>query len=121
MATVDVTMNNNDSKIKEVKLNLPQPFDGKQENLQKFVQDGEPINKKTYDDDIKKIGFFLSFMNEGDAASWKEQLLEDALTQAQATNTDLNLGSYVQFKHDLQEVFAPYDSPRDAFKKMKLL
>ena len=43
------------------------------------------INKKIYNDDIEKIGFFLSFMNEGDAASWKEQLLEDAMAIAQAT------------------------------------
>src|SRR5271168_3230287 len=120
----DVVMNDNDSKIKEVKLNPPKPFDGKRENLRKFVQDGElylMINKKIYDDDLKKIGFFLSFMNEGDAASWKEQLLEDALATAQANNTELNLGSFAQFKHDLQEAFAPYDSPGDALEKMKTL
>src|SRR6202522_4352239 len=79
------------------------------------------INKKIYDDDLKKIGFFLSFMNEGDAASWKEQLLKDALATAQANNTALNLGSFAQFKHDLQEAFAPYDSPGDALEKMKTL
>jgi hypothetical protein len=120
----DVIMNDHDSKIKEVKLNPPKPFDGKRENLKKFIQDGElyiTINKKTYDDEIKKIGFFLSFMNEGDAASWKEQLLDDAMTRAQASNTDLNLGTYAQFKHDLQEAFAPYDSPGDALERMKLL
>jgi hypothetical protein len=123
MAT-DVTMNDNDSKIKEVKLNPPKPFDGKRENLRKFVQDGElylMINKKVYDDNIKKIGFFLLFMNEGDAASWKEQLLEDAMATAQANNTELNLGSFAQFKHDLQEAFAPYNSPGDALEKMKIL
>src|SRR5271155_3315940 len=121
---LDVTMNDNDSKIKEVKLNPPKPFDGKQENLKKFIQDGElyiTINKKTYNDKIKKIGFFLSFMNKGDAASWKEQLLDDAMTRAQASNTDLDLGSYAQFKHDLQEAFVPYDSPGDALERMKLL
>src|SRR6202522_2821236 len=120
----DIIMNDHDSKIKEVKLNLPKPFDGKRENLKKFIQDGElyiTINKKTYDDEIKKIGFFLSFMNEGDAASWKEQLLDDAMTRAQASNTDLNLGTYAQFKHDLQEAFAAYDSPGDALERMKLL
>jgi hypothetical protein len=120
----DVIMNDHDSKIKEVKLNPPKPFDGKRENLKKFIQDGElyiTINKKTYDDEIKKIGFFLSFMNEGDAASWKEQLLDDAMTRAQASNTDLNLGTYAQFKHDLQEAFVPYDSPGDALERMKLL
>src|SRR6202522_1179551 len=120
----DVTTNNNDSKIKEVKLNLPKPFDGKRENLKKFIQDGElyiTINKKTENDEIKKIGFFLSFMNKGDTASWKEQLLDDAMTWAQASNTDLNLGTYAQFKHDLQEAFAPYNSPGDALERMKLL
>src|ERR1700678_1474760 len=121
---MDVVMNDNDSKIREVKLNPPKPFDGKRENLQKFVQDGElylMINKKIYDDDLKKIGFFLSFMNEGDAASWKEQLLEDALATAQANNTELNLGLFAQLKHDLQEAFAPYDSPGDALEKMQTL
>src|ERR1700678_4680563 len=60
-------------------------------------------------------------MNKGDTASWKEQLLDDAMTQAQASNTDLNLGTYAQFKHDLQEAFAPYDFPGDALERMKLL
>ena len=85
MATADVTMNDNNSKIKEVRLNLPKTSDSKQKNLSKFVQDRElylTINKKIYDDNIKKTEFFLLFMNKGDAAFWKEQLLEDALTQA---------------------------------------
>src|SRR5271155_4448035 len=79
------------------------------------------INKKIYDDDLKKIGFFLLFMNEGDAASWKEQLLKDALATAQANNTELDLGTFAQFKHNLQEAFSPYDSPGDALEKMKTL
>jgi hypothetical protein len=33
MAMADITMNDNDSKIKEVKLNPPKPFDSKQEKL----------------------------------------------------------------------------------------
>jgi hypothetical protein len=60
-------------------------------------------------------------MNEGDAASWKDQLLEDALATVQTNNTELNLGSFAQFKHDLQEAFVPYDSPGDALEKMKML
>jgi hypothetical protein len=60
-------------------------------------------------------------MNEGDAASWKEQLFEDAMTTVQANNTELNLGLFAQFKHDLQEAFAPYDSPGDTLEKMKIL
>ena len=60
-------------------------------------------------------------MNKGDAASWKEQVLEDALTWAQAMNTDLNLGSHAQLKHDMQEAFAPYNFPGDALEKIKIL
>src|SRR5271168_3663279 len=48
----DVVMNDDDSKIKEVKLNPLKPFDGKRENLRKFVQDREHylmINKKICD------------------------------------------------------------------------
>jgi len=68
-----------------------------------------------------KIGFFLSFMTEGDAASWKEQLLKDAMATVQANNAELNLGSFAQFKHDLQEAFTPYDSPGDTLEKIKTL
>jgi hypothetical protein len=63
----DVIMNENNSKTKEVKLNLPKPFDRERENLQKFIQDGELyliINKEIYKDDIKKIRFFLSFITK---------------------------------------------------------
>ena len=35
--------------------------------------------------------------------------------------TELDLGTYSQFKQDLPDVFAPNDSPRDALEKMKTL
>jgi hypothetical protein len=63
-------------------LNQPKPFNGKREDLKKFLQDVKLyllINQKIYDEDIKKISFALSFMNKGDAASYKEQLLEEAM------------------------------------------
>ena len=43
------------------------------------------------------------------------------MATAQANNTELNLGLFAQFKHNLQEAFAPYDSPGDALEKMKTL
>ena len=69
-------------KVTEIKLNQPKPFTGKWEDLKKFLQDMNLyllVNNKVYDTNIKKIAFTLSFMNKGDAASWKEQLLEDAM------------------------------------------
>ena len=65
------------AKATEIKLNQPKPFTGKREDLKKFLQDTNLyllVNNKVYDTDVKKIVFVLSFMNEGDAASWKEQL-----------------------------------------------
>ena len=61
-----------EGKTTEIKLNLPKVFTGKQNNLNKFLQDMTlylSINKEIYDKDEKKIAFMLSFMTEGDAAS----------------------------------------------------
>ena len=53
-------------------------------------------------------------MNDGDAASWKEQLLEDALAKDIFT-----LGTWATFEKDLKEAFQPYDTPGDALEEMK--
>ena len=55
-------------------------------------------------------------MNDGDAASWKEQLLEDAMAKMIFT-----LGTWNTFEKDLKEVFQPYDAPGDAAEEMKTL
>ena len=105
------------TKVSEIKLNQPKPFTGKREDLKKFLQDTNLyllVNSKVYDTDIKKIAFALSFMNEGDAASWKEQLLEDAMALP-----TFDLGTWAQFKRDLNEAFKPYDAPGDAREEMK--
>ena len=112
-------VNTETSRIREVKLNPPKLFTGKREDLKKFLQDISLyilVNDKIYNTNTKKITFALSFMNEGDAASWKEQLLEEAMAQP-----DLNLGTWKQFKDDLEEAFKPYDALRDALKEMKTL
>ena len=75
----------------------------KREDLKKFLQNVRLylyVNEKVYDNDTKKISFALSFMNDGDAASYKEQLLEDALSKDVFT-----LGTWVTFKKELKEVF----------------
>jgi len=71
---------NTDSKGKKVKLNLLKPFNGKHKNLKTFLQDSQMyllINAETYNTDLKKIAFMLSLMEEGDTASWKQQLIEE--------------------------------------------
>ena len=106
-------------EAKEVKLNPPKQFTGKREDLKKFLQDVElylRVNEKIYDTNLKKIAFTLSFMNEGDAASWKEQLLEEALALP-----SFDLGTWNTFTKDLKQAFSPYDAPGDALNEMKTL
>ena len=64
----------------EVKLNLPKVFSGKRTELElnKFLQDVFvylTVNKEVYNNNEKNIVYLLSFMTEGDTASWKEEFL----------------------------------------------
>ena len=108
-----------DEQKGELKLNPPKPFTGKRENLRKFVQDVSlylHINEKIYDTDDKRIAFALSFMNDGDAGSYKEQLLEEAFSR-----TPFTLGKWADFIENLKSAFLPYDTPGDALEEMKAL
>ena len=107
------------TKATEIKLNQLKPFTGKREDWKKFLQDTNLyllVNSKVYNTDIKKIMFALSFMNEGDAASWKEQLLEDVMALP-----TFDLGTWAQFKKDLNDAFKLYDAPGDAQEEMKAI
>jgi len=89
-----------ESKGKKVKLNLPKPFNGKHEKLKTFLQDSQMyllINAETYEMDLKKIAFMLSLMEEGDAASWKQQLIKETFDRAILAETDPNFGTIGNF------------------------
>ena len=76
-------------KNRSVKLNLPKAFDGSRDKFRKFIQTAEiylSINKKVYNDDLKKIGVILSFMTEGQAEAWADQFVEEAQTQHPGPN-----------------------------------
>ena len=106
-------------KTTELKLNPPKSFSGKREELDDFILDAKlylSVNEKTYDDDKKKIAYVLSFMNEGDAKSWKGQFLRSATTP-----TGLNLGLWTDFLKTLDEAFKPYDAPGDALEELTSL
>ena len=102
-----------DEKNRSVKLNLPKAFDGSRDKFRKFLQTTEiylSINKKVYNDDLKKIGFILSFMTEGQAEAW-----------TQHPGPNLDLGTYEEFQKTLKGTFSAYDSPSNTLKKMKNL
>ena len=66
-----------------------------------------------------KIAFVLTLMNDGDTAAWKEQLIDNAATVADANMTEFDLGTWKNFEMALKETFEPYDAPGDALEKMK--
>ena len=110
---------NTSTKITEKKINMPKPFTGKREDLKKFIQDVLlyfVINRRVYNTDEDKIVFTMSFMEEGDAASWKEQFVDEKLKAG-----SLNLGTWDEFEELLKKAFTPYDAPGDALDEMKAL
>jgi len=113
-----------ESKGKKVKLNLLKPFNGKRVKLKTFLQDSQMyllINAETYETDLKKIAFMLSLMEEGDAASWKQQLIEETFDRAILAGTDPNFGTIRNFIGALKDAFEPYDSEGDVLEEMKAL
>ena len=102
-----------------IKLNLPKDFSGKREDLKKFLQQVNlymDVNAKIYHNDMTKIAFILSFMDEGDASSWKEQFLEEA-----TSTSPHDYGTWADFERDLKGAFQPFDTPGDALKEIKSL
>ena len=108
----------------EVKLNLLKVFSGKRTELNKFLQDVLiylTVNKEVYNNNEKKIVYLLSFMTEGDAASWKEEFLARKIEEAEKNNMDLKLGTFKEVKETIKKSFEPFDRPGDALEEMKRL
>ena len=104
------------TKTAELKLNQPKPFTGKRNEINDFIQDVAlylEINDEIYNTDKKKIGYTLTFMNEGDAKSWKVQYIRNAIT-----DTGLDLGTWTDFITKVRDAFAPYDAPGDALEEI---
>ena len=102
-----------------VKLNLLKDFSGKREDLKKFLQQVNlymDVNAKIYKDDMMRIAFLLSFMDEGDASSWKEQFIEEA-----TLTSPHDYGTWVNFEKNLKEAFQPFDTPGDTLEEIKTL
>jgi hypothetical protein len=96
-------------KAKEYGMNKPMPFTGNQMKIRQFLQDCLgylDMNQGIYNTDRLKIGFILSYMNNGKAANWKEYYSD--------TLEDLNTGmpnfpTLVTFLADVQKAFRAAD------------
>ena len=61
-------------------------------------------------------------MTEGDAATWREQWLDDLDAKAKAANkTEMDFGTLAELIKLLEADFAAYDAPGDALETMKNL
>jgi Domain of unknown function (DUF4939) len=107
---------------KELNPNKPEPFDGNRDNFKKFLQNVEvymDVNHETYNNDLRKIAFVLSFMASGSAATWKAQFIEEAYERPAPANPNDWLGTYTQFRKDLMEAFSMFDSVGDALDELR--
>ena len=76
---------------------MPSPFSGKREDLTKFWQDCcvfTLINDEIYNSDKRKITFVLSLLTEGEAASWKEQFVGQAILNCKKQSIPLDFSTF---------------------------
>jgi hypothetical protein len=96
-------------KAKEYRMNKLTPFTGNQTKIRQFLQDCLEyldMNQGIYNTDRLKIGFILSYMNNGEAANWKEYYLDTL----EDPNTEMpNFPTLVTFLVDVQKVFQAAD------------
>jgi Retrotransposon gag protein len=79
------------------------------------------VNHETYNNDLRKIAFILSFMTTGSAATWKMQFIEEAYAKPAPANPNARLGTYTQFKKDLTKTFSMFNSVRDTLDELQSL
>ena len=110
---------------KEARMGVPTPFSGKCGDLKQFLMTCKmhlQANRAIYDNNEKKVVFVLSFMTEGDAATWREQWLDDLNAKAEALNkTEMDFGTFSDLIKLLEKDFMAYNTPGDALEKMKNL
>jgi Ty3 transposon capsid-like protein len=119
-----ITMAQPTNGPKELNLNKPEAFDGNRNNFKDFLQTVEvymDVNHETYNSDLRKIAFVLSFMTAGAASTWKAQFIDEAYNRPTPANPNNKLGTYVQFRKDLTEAFSMFNSVGDALDELRSL
>jgi hypothetical protein len=96
-------------KAKEYGMNKPTPFTGDRTKIRRFLQDCLgylDMNQGIYNIDRLKIGFILSYINNGKATNWKEYYLDTL----EDPNTGMpNFPTLVTFLADVRKAFRAAD------------
>ena len=91
------------------------PFSGKRKTLEKFLETiGLHLILNRVKDDEDKIAFALTYLEGGDADSWRTAFLRKSVT----AKGKPNFGRWDDFLRDLQNSFKPYDKEGDALDKI---
>jgi hypothetical protein len=108
-------------KPKEYGMNKPTPFTGDRTKIRRFLQDCLgylDMNQVIYNTDRLRIGFILSYMNDGEAANWKEYYLD---TLEDPSTGMPKFPTLVTFLGDIRSAFRAADRVRDAVNKLETL
>ena len=107
--------NSTDTKINEIKGGKIAPFAGKRENLEKFLETiGLHLILNRVKNDEDKIAFTLTYLEGGDADSWRTAFLKKSIT----AGGEPNFGSWNNFLKELRSSFHPYDKEGDALDEI---
>jgi hypothetical protein len=74
------------------------------------------INRHIYVNDEKKIGFVLSYLNDKEAAQWRE-----AWIKIQTRHGQIWFPTFINFLIKLNAAFQPVDAVGDAMHKLRTL
>ena len=107
--------NSTDKRISEIKGGKITPFAGKRETLEKFLETiGLHLILNRVKDDEDKIVFTLTYLEGGDADSWRAAFLKRSIT----AGGEPNFGKWNDFLKELRNSFHPYDKEGDALDKI---
>jgi Zinc knuckle len=105
-------------KAKKYGMNKLTPFIGNWTKIRRFLQDCLgylDMNQSIYNTDWLKIGFILSYMNDGKAVNWKEYYLDFL----EDPNTGMpNFPTLVTFLADIWKAFQATDRVQDAVNRL---
>ena len=99
-------------KPAELQLGKPKAFNGSYETAISWMHSIQfylAVNKKSYDNDAKRIAFTLLYMTEGSALTWADTFRENAFN-----GTAVTLGTWDDFLKRFQTTFKHQDTAGNA-------
>ena len=116
MTTITKKMaDTNEKRATKIKGGKITPFAGKRETLEKFLETiGLHLILNQVKDDKDKIAFTLTYLEGGDADSWRAAFLKRSVT----AQGEPNFGKWSNFLRDLRNSFKPYDKEGDTLDEI---